>query len=177
MKKDELSLYYAPSTFPKQNSSITGLTYMPGLNHYFRLHQAIERIRKEAIAEYWEKENKDDIIAALTPRQMNYLMIIHKRGPCTLQEIMGLTGLSASASSAAVDKLVKLGILSRKTDETNRRFIRVSVTEELLGHLERIDLLFREKVNAALKSCKAEDISALEEISDRILTNMNMREQ
>ena len=91
---------------------------MPGLNHYFRLHQAIKRIRKEAIAEYWEKENKDDIIAALTPRQMNYLMIIHKRGPCTLQEIMGLTGLSASASSAAVDKLVKLGILSRKTADS-----------------------------------------------------------
>ena len=150
---------------------------MSELNHYFRLHQAIERIRKEAIAEYWEKENKDDIIAALTPRQMNYLMIIHKRGPCTLQEIMGLTGLSASASSTAVDKLVKLGILHRAPDESNRRFIRVSVTAELLGHLEKIDHLFREKVRFALQSCGAEDISALEQASGRILTSMGTAKQ
>ena len=143
------------------------------LNAYFRLHQTVERIRKEAIAEYWEKENRDDIIATLTPRQMNYLMILHKRGPCTLQEIMKMTGLSASASSAAVDKLVKLGILHRETDETNRRFIRVSITRELLGHMEKIDRLFRGKVHAALSSCTSGEIRELEEASGRILKSMD----
>lgn len=146
---------------------------MLDLKNYFGLHQAIEKIRKKAIAEYWEAENKDDIIAALTQRQMNHLMIIHKRGTCTLQEVMNLTGLSASASSTAVDKLVKLGILHRETDETNRRFIRISVTKDLLVHMERIDLLFRQKVHAALKNCNEQDVKALERTSEQILKNIS----
>ena len=34
------------------------------LNAYFRLHQTVERIRKEAIAEYWEKENREPQIVS-----------------------------------------------------------------------------------------------------------------
>lgn len=71
---------------------------------FFEMHRDIEVLRRRAIAEYWNDNQTDDVIAQLSLRQLSHLVTIEKLGPCSLLTVMRHTGLSKSAVSAAVDQ-------------------------------------------------------------------------
>ena len=134
---------------------------MLDLNDFFEVHNAIEFLRRECISEYWEGLQKDDVIARLNPRQKNYLFTIKRFGPCSLQVIMHHTGLSSSAASAAVDKLVKIGIVNRVRNDENRREVQVSLAPELHDHFRKIDSLFRTRISRILSECSPEEADVI----------------
>ena len=105
---------------------------------FFEMHRDIEVLRRWAIAEYWNDNQTDDVIAQLSLRQLSHLVTIEKLGPCSLLTVMRHTGLSKSAVSAAVDKLVRLGILSRVGNPDNRREILIGVLPTVKTHLKNI---------------------------------------
>lgn len=134
---------------------------MIDLNDFFESHNAIEFLRRQCISEYWEGLQKDDLIAMLSLRQKNFLFTIKRFGPCSLQTIMNNTGLSSSAVSASVDKLVRIDIVKRVRNSENRREVLVSLTPELHDHFRKIDSLFRSRVSKILSECTPEESDAI----------------
>ncbi len=48
---------------------------------FFEMHRDIEVLRRRAIAEYWNDNQTDDVIAQLSLRQLSHLVTIEKLGP------------------------------------------------------------------------------------------------
>lgn len=65
----------------------------------------------------------------LTMAQAKLLYVVMAAGELSLGEIAGQLRVTASTASGAVDHLVGLGLLSRTDDPTDRRQLRVSVTD------------------------------------------------
>ncbi len=134
---------------------------MTDLNDFFEAHCSIEFLRRQNIAEYWDENQEDDVIARLTPRQINHLVVINRYGPCSLHTVTQHTGLSSSAASAAIDKMVRLGIVDRVQNRDNRREIQVTLTPAIRNHLARIDLRFRTRIAAILADCTDEEAESI----------------
>ncbi|MDD3117548.1 MAG: MarR family winged helix-turn-helix transcriptional regulator [Victivallales bacterium] len=130
---------------------------MTTLDDFFAAHYAVEFLRRHNISDYWEETQAEDIVGKLSPRQVNYLVTIDRYGPCSLQTIMHYTGLSSSAASAAVDKMVRLGIAERNRNPANRREIQVCLTTAVQEQMRQIDARFRRRVAAILSDCTPEE--------------------
>ncbi len=140
---------------------------------FFEMHRDIEVLRRRAIAEYWNDNQTDDVIAQLSLRQLSHLVTIEKLEPCSLLTVMRHTGLSKSAVSAAVDKLVRLGILSRVSNPDNRREILIGVLPAVKTHLKNIDARFRRLVNSIFaEECTGEEIDKIAEVSALIVEKL-----
>lgn len=113
------------------------------LEPFFTMHALVEELRRQCVIDYWEQRQSDDPLGQFGPRQLNQLIVIMNHQPCALQDVMHHTGLSAPAASAAVDKLVRAGIVHRELNPENRRSIRLTVDPEIRKSLDEIDRNFR----------------------------------
>ncbi len=71
--------------------------------------------------------------------QLTTLTVIRNRPSLSLKELAAATFVSSPSASAMVDKLVDLGLVERRSSETDRREIRISLTlegEEAAGAFE-----------------------------------------
>lgn len=132
------------------------------LEHFFEMHCRLDHRMRQCITEYWERCNADDPLAGLSPRQINYLCLINRHGSCSLRTVMQHTGLSASAASTAVEKLVRLGIVRRETDPEDRRNIRISMEPSIRASIDEIEQEFRLKIIQMLASCGEEELKTVE---------------
>ncbi len=130
---------------------------MQDFSDCYRIHEAVHYLRGRCILEYWEKAKVDDIVNRLNTTQQKYLFAIKRLGPCSLNTVMNHTGFSCSATSTAIDKLVKLGAVNRERNPENRREIIVSLTPEIDKHLKGIDELFKRRIAEVLSSCTPEE--------------------
>ncbi len=146
---------------------------MREMNVFFEMHRDIEILRRRAIAEYWNDNQSDDVIAQLSLRQLSHLVTIEKLGSCSLQTVMRHTGLSKSAVSAAVDKMVRLGLLSRIENPENRREILIGVLPAVRTHLENIDRRFRHLVTGIFqKECTEAEMTEIAGVSALIVEKL-----
>jgi DNA-binding MarR family transcriptional regulator len=77
----------------------------------------------------------------ITMAQAKMLYVVATAGELSMSEIALRLGVTVSTSSGAVDRLVDLGLLARSEDPSNRRQVRVSVTEtgsRTLGQLREL---------------------------------------
>ena len=146
---------------------------MQKMNVFFEMHRDIEILRRRAIAEYWNDNQSDDVIAQLSLRQLSHLVTIEKLGPCSLQTVMRHTGLSKSAVSAAVDKMVRLGLLSRIENPENRREILIGVLPTVQTHLKNISNRFRNLVTEIFETeCSESEITEIVGVSALIVEKL-----
>ena len=134
---------------------------------FFEMHRAVELFRRECIADYWEKHKAADPIAPLSQRQISLLMLIHAQQPCTLSEVMTRCGLSASAASAAVDKLVRAGLVRRELNEEHRRSVNSS--------LEAVDANFRTRLAELFKDCTESELAAITQAAEIVCRRLSRR--
>ena len=74
----------------------------------------------------------------ITMAQAKLLYVVSTAGELSMSEIAQRLGITVSTSSGAVERLVELGLLARSDDPSNRRQVRVSVTQtgtETLGQV------------------------------------------
>lgn len=102
------------------------------------------------------KEQKE-----LTAKQLNHLMWIRLALPCDLAQVMNLTGLSSSAASIFIEKMVCSGMLTRKDDPVDRRHIKICATEKTRQLFEKIDGQLDRWIDDHLKTCTAEEIQLI----------------
>ncbi len=143
------------------------------LDDFLEMHFRVEKLRRQCISAYWAKRDLDDPIAQLNPRQINHLMTIAKTQPCTLNEVMAHTGLSASAASSAVDKLVRAGFVRRETNEENRRCVNISVEPVIQEHLDTIAAQFRRELQECFQYCNARELAVIEEAAQIVCRRLS----
>lgn len=69
----------------------------------------------------------EDIVS--TP-QLRVLVLIHSRGPQNLGGVAGELGVHASNATRICDRLVVAGLLARREDPADRRYIRLELTRK-----------------------------------------------
>ena len=136
------------------------------LSSFYRMHGLVEDLRRRCVIEYWEQRNADDPLAQFGPRMLNHLSAILRNEPCSLQDVMRHTGLSAPAASAFVAKLVRAGILRREVNPQNRRSVLITVEPEFRRSLAEIDAKFKEHVMELFRSATTAEQEALETVGE-----------
>ena len=66
----------------------------------------------------------------LSMRQMTTLLVIRERGEISLKEIAAATRVSPPSASTMVDRLVELGMATRRNSDVDRREVCVAITDE-----------------------------------------------
>jgi DNA-binding MarR family transcriptional regulator len=72
---------------------------------------------------------QDSVGGALTVEQMQLLKLVSMREAHTIGDVAAFLEISKAAASKTVDKLVRKALLSRIQSETDRRSIKLSLTE------------------------------------------------
>ncbi len=76
--------------------------------------------------------------SGLTVPQINALEELTREDGLSLKELSGRMGLSHSTVSGIVDRLERRGLVSRKTDEQDRRYSRIFLSEEVKEYVREV---------------------------------------
>ena len=88
--------------------------------------------------------------SGMTLLQIVALHIISARAPATLTDIAQALGTGSPATSAMVDRLIRIGLVSRKPDPQNRRHVNLTVTEQAKIMIGEIDFDTARRLQAPL---------------------------
>lgn len=108
-----------------------------------------------------------------TMLQLHVLFFLEKHPHATLSEISQFTGGSLSSTTQLINRLDKAGIVSRVSDDKDRRIIRHVLTQEGLTKLEQMR---EEKMHQAKKlfsTLDEKDIKTLITILEKLVKSHN----
>jgi DNA-binding MarR family transcriptional regulator len=98
----------------------------------------------------------------ITMAQAKLLYVVASAGELSMSEIALRLGVAVSTSSGAVDRLVELGLLARSDDPTNRRQVRVSITQAGTTTLGHVRELSNRQFRTLLELVSDEDLEIIE---------------
>lgn len=87
----------------------------------------------------------------LTLQQYFTLVAINRAGECTMGMLAGQTHHSLGTMTGIVDRLVRQGLVARRSHATDRRVVLVQLTVGGTEVLARVEEMRREQMDAALK--------------------------
>ncbi|AEJ38365.1 transcriptional regulator, MarR family [Sulfobacillus acidophilus TPY] len=105
----------------------------------------VEQIQRlfPRIMRYLEAEAARELIGLeVTPAQMNALVVLYEPKNLPMGELADQLGLTESAATRLVDRLLKMNLVRRERDETDRRVVRVRLST--YGR-QLADLVFRRR--------------------------------
>jgi DNA-binding MarR family transcriptional regulator len=106
----------------------------------------------------------------LTMAQAKLLYVVMAAGELSLSVIASRLGVTASTASGAVDHLVAMGLVSRAEDPTNRRQVRVAVTEQGRRTLEQIRELSTRQLTSLFDVLSDDQLAVIEQAT-RIMSD------
>jgi DNA-binding MarR family transcriptional regulator len=98
----------------------------------------------------------------VTMAQAKLLYVVAAAGELSMSEIANRVGVSISTASAAVDRLVAGGLLTRIEDPSNRRQVRVSITPTRIENLEQLRELSLRQMRELLERVPDADLAVIE---------------
>lgn len=110
----------------------------------------------------------------LTFAQFRLLFRVRNNPKIDLRALAGTLGISASAASVQVDKLVDRGLLDRSEDQEDRRRVMISVTEAGIQITDEISRVTYSFLDAILSQLSAEDLISLNLSLCRVLEVANV---
>lgn len=87
---------------------------------------------------------------SLTLAQLKAIYVVAATGPLSMGALSERLGTKLSTTSGAVDRLVRLGLLARSEDPTDRRQVLVRVTPTALEQIEQMSELGRARMRELL---------------------------
>ena len=98
----------------------------------------------------------------VTSRQVTLLWLVRVNPGLSLRELADEEGISAPALSGHVDRLEKLGLLGRARDESDRRRVGLTLTEDGERLLKRVRARRTTWLADRLRGLDADELAALE---------------
>lgn len=86
----------------------------------------------------------------LTVPQFNALVAVRDRGQVTIKELAMAQGVSAPSASTMVDRLLELGMVTRRQSEADRREVVVALTPEGEQAACRLEVVFLRGISELL---------------------------
>lgn len=140
--------------------------YRHFLHHTHIFASTVREILEE---KYLRQSTKLD----LTVPQFSLLRLIAHSGQHQVGEIAAFLGVSQAAASKTVGKLVRLKLITRETQASDRRAVSLNLTSRGKGMIQKYEALKEEKLKGVLESITAEELAALmsglEKVSHLIL--------
>ena len=122
-----------------------------------RLRVAIGRLSRRLRA------TQSGLAAGLSPTRVTLLMAIDRRGPLRLSQLGESEGLNPTMLSRSVSQLVDAGLITRRSDDGDRRAGWVAVTDAGHALAERMRRERTDAVNDALAGLPAAQRRGLEQ--------------
>nr|MBA2331222.1 MarR family transcriptional regulator [Actinomycetota bacterium] len=98
----------------------------------------------------------------VTSRQVTLLWLIRNRPGQSLRELAAEERISAPALSGHVDRLEKAGLIERMRDDTDRRRVGLSLTDEAARLLKRVRARRTSWLADRLKGLEPAELEAIE---------------
>lgn len=93
--------------------------------------------------------------------QLRTLHALRRRGDLTMREVAGCLGVAMSTATQVADRLEGLGLVERGADSTDRRVVRLMLTERGRAALAELHQQRDERIAAALDRLRAEEQEAV----------------
>lgn len=140
--------------------------------YYSRLEAVfMEMVRK------LHSELAGQMTPGITGSQFFVLKTIQSQGRLTVSDVAEKLGVSLSAITALVNRLVKAGLVVRSRDEQDRRLVWLEVTDLGKETLANCIASRRNVSNKYFSQLTIEDMEKLVEIYEKILTAMRAEEK
>jgi DNA-binding MarR family transcriptional regulator len=104
----------------------------------------------------------------LSGSQRIVLRALSDKGPCQVSEVAGHVGVTLSAATGLVDRLVKARLVTRERDQKDRRVVWVKVTAEGEAAVQAAEARRRAVLSELTINLSPEDLSTLCTILERI---------
>jgi len=99
----------------------------PSLTEYSR---SLIEIMPEVARGLWKREINELTNGTITPPQIFILIYLNKMGELRMTDVARYLSVTTAAATGIVDRLVRGGYVSRVYDPSDRRIIRVRLTEK-----------------------------------------------
>ncbi len=113
---------------------------------------------------------------SLSPVQLYLLKFLHNRGVCKSSDIAREFGVTLGAVTGLIDRLLKLGLVSRKRSEKDRRMVLIELTGKGKETVESFERWRRRKFMAVAKRMDEVELKQLILLLDKlalILSDLN----
>lgn len=100
--------------------------------------------------------------SAISMAQLSIMMNLQDNGPLRISQIADLEAIRMPTASNAVNHLEQMGLVSRVRDVSDRRGVRVRLTEEGKNQLEKIGEERIEQLASLLDGLTDEDLQQIE---------------
>lgn len=107
---------------------------------------------------------------SLTAHQLEALTVL-SGGGLTMGELCERLDISESAGTALSDRLVARGMVVRASDPSDRRIVRLSLSDEASGMVERYRALKRSRIAEVLSGLDDDELEALARVYERLLSS------
>ena len=105
----------------------------------------------------------DWLALELTMAQLKALVLLAHDGPISMGTVATALGVGSPSTSQVVDRLVHLGLATRKEDATDRRRTLVDVTTSGRHMVDELFEGHRRRVRSLLRRLEGADLEALEQ--------------
>lgn len=97
------------------------------------LDQLFNEVARFFISQWLVEEEE-----VISPKQFILLRVLYDKGRSTVSDLAGEIRLSASATTIALNRLVKSGYINRIRDEQDRRVVWVALSEKAVPLMEQL---------------------------------------
>ncbi len=97
----------------------------------------------------------------LAPHHLPIMKIVQEEGTLSMSRIAGSAMISRAQMTQSVERLIELGLLERRPDQTDRRRIDVALTEKGRKTVEVLDAAVKQHLTETLSWLSDEDIDRL----------------
>jgi DNA-binding MarR family transcriptional regulator len=139
---------------------LTAQSEMPLENeapHLYRLHEAIHRTFHALAA----PDDKQIALLDVPPSQFICLRYIVDHDGCKLVDLARERGLSLPNASRIIDRLVRRDLVTRRSDNSDRRVIRLHATDVSIAFIEAMHAERLKRLKSATKLLTTADIETI----------------
>jgi DNA-binding MarR family transcriptional regulator len=121
---------------------------------------------------YWISDRLNEVLKpfGISEQQLNVLFILRKHGcgVCNLSDVQEEMMHKMSNATRLVEKLRLKGLVTRQTDEGNRRKVEITCTEKGLAFLEKVESKMKERLHGYYENkLSDEEYTQLAELLDK----------
>ena len=117
----------------------------------------------------------EDVLSDVTLHQQEALLRMPTEG-LTMREFARALGIAHGSATALADRMVARGLVERETDPSDRRIVRLRVTEVARARVDRLRARQRESVEKLLAGLDEQHLVALGEVADRLRSDQMSQE-
>jgi len=139
-----------------------------------RMCRLLDYSRRSYINQEWNSICAGKPIGKLSARHVYYLTLIRFQLPCNLNTIMQITGLSSSAASTFVEKMVQAKVFLRVLDPEDRRNVRILASSETMQIFREIDRRLDALIDRLTEDCTEEELRALDVTGDLVFRKIQV---